>query len=812
MKTLKDILTEVLVMSDGDKATNIQSRNLPVLPVKDIVIFPQMIVPLFIGREGSILAVNEAAATPSRSILVLTQKDISIDDPAPEDMFDVGCVANIMRTLKLNDGRIKILVQGVSRASVNSIKKEGGYYVSDVTIVDTEEVSENDLVRGEALMRSVRDKLDTASDLGKPILPDLLSFIDGLKDQDRLADMIASNVGFGFEDTQELLSLLNPMERLERISELLSRELSILEVQHKIMVDTRGEIDKSQREYYLREQLKAILKELGEDEALEEEVERFREKIYKSKMPQKAKETAQKEVKRLARMNQDAAEATVVRNYLEWLIELPWDAHTKKQMPLNKSKAVLDADHYGLKDVKERILEFLAVLSLKNAKAIKSPIICLVGPPGVGKTSLGASIAKATSRKFVRISLGSMHDESEIKGHRRTYIGAMPGKLIQAMKTAGTSNPVILLDEIDKVSVSYRGDPFSALLEVLDPQQNHSFVDNYINIPYDLSRVLFIATANYIGNIPAALRDRMDIVQLSGYTNSEKLSIAQSYLIPRQREESGLGDQDIKFYPKALEFIISDYTRESGVRQLEREIGRIYRKIALKKVTKEKFSTTITPAGVAKYLGTPLYKREDELIHNELGVVTGLAWTSVGGDVLYVEALRYKGRGKLNITGSLGDVMKESARAALSYIRSMSTELGIDNSMFEKYDLHIHVPAGATPKDGPSAGITIVTAIISILQCKYVSRNVAMTGEITLRGKVLPIGGLKEKILAAKMVGITTIIIPEGNRKDVEKMEKEVVHGVKIIPIANYMDIMNLDVFVENSEDNVSSSDGNNDK
>lgn len=786
-------------MSDETKPTGleIQNTNLPTLPVKDIVIFPQMIVPLFIGREASILAVNEASATPSRSILILTQKDTATDDPTPEDMFEVGCVANIMRILKLNDGRIKILVQGVSRASVNSMKKEGGYYVSDVNIVDTEEVGKDDQVRGEALMRTVRDKLDTAAELGKPILPDLLSFIDGLKDQDRLADMIASNVGFAFEDTQELLALLNPTERLERISELLTRELSILEVQHKIMVDTRGEIDKSQREYYLREQLKAILKELGEDEALEEEVERFREMVYKSKMPKNAKEVAQKEIRRLSRMNQDAAEATVVRNYLEWLIDLPWDNHSKKQIALEKSRLVLDADHYGLKDVKSRILEFLAVLSLKSAKSIKSPIICLVGPPGVGKTSMGASIAKATSRKFVRISLGSMHDESEIKGHRRTYIGAMPGKLIQAMKTAGTSNPVILLDEIDKVSVSYRGDPFSALLEVLDPQQNHSFVDNYIDIPYDLSRVLFIATANYVGNIPAALRDRMDIVKLSGYTNSEKLSIAQSYLVPRQSDESGLADEGVRFYPKALELIISDYTRESGVRQLEREIGRIYRKIALKKATDKRFSTIITPAAVAKYLGSPIYKREDELVHDELGVVTGLAWTSVGGDVLYVEALRYKGTGKLKITGSLGDVMKESANAALSYIRSVAAELGIDDDLFKSYDLHIHVPAGATPKDGPSAGITIVTALISILQGKYVNRSVAMTGEITLRGKVLPIGGLKEKILAAKMVGIKVVVIPEGNKKDVQEMDKEVVQGIEIIPIANYLDIIKVGVFVD---------------
>ncbi len=741
----------------------------PLIPTRDIIVFPYMVMPLFIGRPFSINAVEEAIDNNNRYIFLALQKDKNIEEPTIKDIHEIGVIATIIRMMKLEDERIKILVQGVTRGRIKSLKKKNGYYQVEVDILEDEEVEET--IEIEALKHSIRDLIDKAISLGKQIIPDLVEIIKSIEEPGRLADVVASVLDLKPEEAQEILHLLDPVERLRVVHDKLLKEVGILELQHKIRVSAREAIEKDQREYFLRQQIKAIQEELGEKDEKKEEIENYRKKIEESEMPENVKEEAEKQLKRLEKMHPDSAEAGVIRTYLDWLVELPWNKKTKDRLDLKIAKKILDEDHYDLEKIKERILEYLAVLKLKKQKtkdsSIKGPIICFVGPPGVGKTSLGKSIAKALSRKFVRISLGGVRDEAEIRGHRRTYVGSLPGKIIQAIKQAGTKNPVIMLDEVDKIGLDFRGDPTAALLEVLDPEQNKEFVDHYLGVPFDLSEVMFICTANRIDTIPRPLLDRMELIRLSGYSEEEKLNIAKKYLIPKQIKENGLDEKTVEFTDKAIQFIIRGYTREAGVRNLERQIGSIIRKIAREIVEKGKNKKyKITEKVVKKLLGAPIYTPEKEE-KDEIGIVTGLAWTEVGGEILKIEATKMPGKGGLILTGSLGDVMKESAKIAYSYVKSKAQELEIDSEDFNKYDIHIHVPAGAIPKDGPSAGIAITTAIASLLSQRPVRSDIAMTGEITLTGKVLPVGGLKEKILAAKRSGIKNVILPKGNKEEV---------------------------------------------
>lgn len=759
-------------------------EELPLLPIRDVVVFPFMVIPLFVGRESSIKAVDEAIAA-KRMIFLTSQRDPLKDEPSPEELYEVGTVAVILRMLKLPDGRIKLLVQGIKRGKIEEFVQKEPYYKVRITQID--EVEKTDDLKTEALIRHVKDQLNNAVNLGKPMLPDLLAVIENIDEPGKLADIVASNLGLKISESQEILETIDTLERLKKVSEFLNREISILEVQQKIFNEAKGEIDKSQKEYFLKEQLRAIRKELGEDEDFNKEIEEFNEKIKKLKMPKDVKDEALKQVKRLSRMHADSAEATVVRTYLEWLVDLPWGKSSKDNLDINNAKKILDEDHYGLEDVKDRILDFLSVRKLK--KDMKSPILCFVGPPGVGKTSLGKSIARAMNRKFLRISLGGVRDEAEIRGHRRTYIGAMPGKIIQGLKNVGTNNPVFMLDEIDKLGSDFRGDPSSALLEVLDPEQNNSFVDHYIGLPFDLSKVFFITTANYLEPIPPALKDRMEIIEIPGYTEEEKVQIAERYLIPKQCEENGIENLNLKFTKRAILKIVSGYTRESGLRNLERTIGKICRKVARKIAEEEKSKNVINEKDVVKFLGPEKYYPEDELKHNEIGVATGLAWTPYGGDVLFIECTKYKGKGNLIITGQLGDVMKESARAALTYVRSIADKYNINQDDFDNHDIHIHVPAGAIPKDGPSAGITMATAILSIFSNRPINKEVAMTGEITIRGKVLPIGGLKEKLLAAKRMNIKKVLIPAKNKNDLIKLPKYLKKSLSIVLVEQFDEV-----------------------
>jgi len=761
---------------------------LPLLPVRDIVVFPYMVVPLFIGRESSIAAVDEALNS-KRMIFLSTQKDPMMEDPGEDDIYKIGTVAMILRMLKLPDGRVKILVQGLKRGEIEEFVQKEQFFKTKIKTFDEEETPTSDL-KVEALIRYVKEQLAKAVNLGKPMLPDLLAVIDTINVPGKLADIIAANLGLKTNEAQEILEKLDFVERLNRVSQFLTREISILEVQNKILSDAKGEIDKSQREYFLKEQLKAIRKELGDEDDLSKEVEEFEEKLKKLKMPKEVKEEATKQLKKLSRMHSDSAEATVVRTFLEWIVELPWGKYTKDNLDIENARKVLEEDHYGLEEVKDRILDFLAVRKL-NSK-MKSPIICFVGPPGVGKTSLGRSIARAMGRKFVRISLGGLRDEAEIRGHRRTYIGALPGKIIQGLRNAGSSNPVFMLDEIDKLGSDFRGDPSSALLEVLDPEQNNAFVDHYLGVPYDLSKVMFITTANYLDPIPPALKDRMEIIHIPGYIEEEKIQIAKKYLVPRQIVENGLKPDQLFITDKILSFIISGYTRESGLRNLERLVGTICRKVARRVATGEDKVFKITKNNVIKYLGPVKYYEEDELKENEVGIVTGLAWTPYGGDVLFIESAKYKGKGNLVLTGQLGDVMKESARAALTFVRSIAEKYNIEPKLFEEHDIHLHVPAGAIPKDGPSAGITMATAIFSLFSGKKVKKDVAMTGEITITGKVLPIGGLKEKLLAAKRLGIKTVVIPKKNENDLIKLSKDLKKGIHVIPVERFEEVLRI--------------------
>lgn len=763
-------------------------EQLPLLPVRDIVVFPYMVLPLFVGRDMSIKAI-EAALAGNRMILLATQKALDVENPTPDDIHKIGTVGIIMRMLKLPDERIKILVQGLSKAKVSGYVQTDPYYSVKIDKI-AESKSAGSALESEATMRTVKEQIERIVGLGKVLIPDVMVVIENLEEPGRLADMIASNLGLKVDVTQAVLEITDPLKRLKHISEILAKEIDVLSMQQKIQAQAKGEMDKTQREYFLREQLKAIQKELGELDERAEEVAEFRKRIADAKMPEKVLKETEKQLKRLEKMHPDTAESATVRTYLEWIVELPWSKSSKDNLDLKAAAKVLNEDHYDLEKVKERILEYLAVRKLKEK--MKGPILCFVGPPGVGKTSLGKSIARALGREFVRISLGGVRDEAEIRGHRRTYVGALPGRMIQGMKQGGTNNPVFMLDEIDKVGMDFRGDPSAALLEVLDPEQNSTFTDHYLGVPFDLSEVMFITTANLIDPILPALRDRMEIIEIPGYTEEEKLGIAQRYLIPRQLSEHGITEKHIRIAEPAIRQIITNYTREAGVRNLEREIANVMRKVAKKVAEGKGLGFPVNPANLHKYLGVPKFLPESELEKDEIGVATGLAWTESGGDVLYIEATVMKGKGQLTLTGHLGDVMKESAQAALSYVRSREKSLGINPDMFTKQDLHIHVPAGAIPKDGPSAGITMATAIASALAQVPARRDLAMTGEITLRGRVLPIGGLKEKILAAKRAKLKTVILPKRNKKDLDEIPKHILKGIQLVFAETMDDVMKV--------------------
>ncbi|HWP56495.1 MAG TPA: endopeptidase La [Candidatus Acidoferrales bacterium] len=760
---------------------------LPLLPIRDIVIYPFMMLPLFVGRDLSIRAVEEALAR-ERLIFLVAQKNASEDNPTPDDIYRIGTVASIMRMLKLADGRIKILVQGISKGEIENYQQQRPYFEVKIRKIVEPTLAELS-IETEALMRNVKEKIEQILSL-KNLPPEIVMVTDNVSDPGVLADLVASNLRLKIEESQSILEIVDPVARLNKINDLLTRELELSNMQARIQNQAKEEMSKTQRDYFLREQLKQIQQELGEGDERAEEISELRKQIEKSKMPPDVKREAEKQLKRLEQMHPESSESALVRTYLDWLVDLPWNKKTKDNLDIQKAKRVLDEDHYDLEKVKERILEYLAVNKLR--KKIKGPILCFVGPPGVGKTSLGKSIARALGRNFVRISLGGIHDEAEIRGHRRTYVGAMPGRIIQGIKQAGSANPVFMLDEIDKVGTDFRGDPSAALLEVLDPEQNHAFSDHYLNLPFDLSNVLFICTANLLDPIPPALKDRMEVLQLSGYTNEEKQEIARNYLIPRQLDENGITHEDLEISKDGLARIIAQYTKEAGLRNLEREIASICRKVARRIAEGKKEPVRVTGRNVHLFLGPPKYIPEPEQEQDEVGVATGLAWTSTGGEVLYVEASLSKGRGNLTLTGQLGDVMKESAQAAVSYARSQARKLGIEEDFYQKLDIHIHVPAGDIPKDGPSAGITMANALISALTKRPVNRDVAMTGEITLRGRVLPVGGLKEKCLAAYRAGIRTVIVPERNQKDMEEIPKALRRKLRFVFAKNMADVLKV--------------------
>ncbi|MEK6531478.1 MAG: endopeptidase La [Deltaproteobacteria bacterium] len=762
---------------------------LPLLPVRDVVIFPFMIVPLFVGRERSINAVD-SALTKDRLVFAATQKDVVKEDPDPEDMYTTGTVCMIMRMLKVPDGRVKILVQGLARAAIKDFMQTRPSYTVTLSKIKEAPVSSPMTLELEALMRNVRDQLEKLASFGKPVFQEVMMVLDNIQDSGRMADLVAANLGLKIDEAQAVLEILDPVKRLEKVSEYLVKELQVAQMQMKIQTQAREEMDKTQREYYLREQLRAIKTELGDMEEATEEMEEFREKVKAAKMPQDVGKEALKQVDRLEMMHPDAAEAALIRTYLEWLVELPWSKYTKDTLDIEKAKGVLDDDHYDLEKVKERILEYLAVRKLQ--KKTKGPILCFVGPPGVGKTSLGKSIARAMGRKFVRISLGGIKDEAEIRGHRRTYVGALPGRIIQGIKQAGTSNPVFMMDEIDKIGMDFRGDPSSALLEVLDPEQNNAFSDHYLNLPFDLSKVMFIATANMADPIPGPLLDRMEVLELPGYTEEEKIEIARKYIVGRQLQEHGLTKKLLSISDDAIRSVISEYTKEAGLRNLEREVASICRKVAKNVASGRKDPVAITPETVNEYLGVPKYLPEAEQEIDEVGVATGLAWTPVGGEILHIEATIMNGKGQLTLTGHLGDVMKESAHAALSYARSRAKRFNLDGDFYKNLDIHIHVPSGAIPKDGPSAGITMAAALISALTQTPLNKDVAMTGEITLRGRVLPIGGVKEKCLAALRAKIKTVIIPDRNVKDLEDIPKDIRGKLEFKPVKHMDEVLDI--------------------
>ena len=784
-ETDKDDLISII---DEDEKDAVIPDTLPLISVRDIVIFTDMLLPLFIGREKSIRAVEEAVEKDGYLFLT-AQKDPNIENPNPDQIFTVGTVSKILRMLKLPDGRVKALVQGIEKARIVKYVSKRSIYRVKIDMIPDLPV-ENINIEMEALMRNVIEHSEKILALRGEMNNDVGVILESVNDPGKLADLVASNLKLKIDESQILLELIDPVERLKKVNELLSREVELSSMQAKIQSDVKDEISKSQRDYFLREQVRVIHKELGEDDGKLREIDDYRRKIRRAKMSKSADKEALKQLKRLDQMHPDSAEASVVRTYLDWLVELPWSKTTKDVIDIKNAKTVLDKDHFGLKHVKDRILEYLSVRKL-NPK-MKGPILCFVGPPGVGKTSLGQAIALAVKRKFVRISLGGIRDEAEIRGHRRTYIGAMPGRILQGLKQSGANNPVFMMDEIDKLGSDFRGDPSSALLEALDPEQNSSFSDHYLNIAFDLSKVMFILTANFTDTIPSALLDRMEVITLSGYAEDEKKTIAQRHLIPRQIKENGLKSKTLSISKGSLSKIVSEYTSEAGLRNLEREIGTLCRKVARKIAEGDKGPFRITKNNLQSYLGVPKYFPEMDQENSQVGLSTGLAWTQAGGEVLYVEASLIDGKGELIVTGQIGEVMQESARAALSYTRANLVSFGIKKNILENKDIHIHVPAGAIPKDGPSAGIAMATALISILVNKPVNKDVAMTGEITLRGRVLPIGGLKEKALGALRAGIRTIIIPEKNKKDLAEIPMNVKRKINFVPVKNMENVISL--------------------
>ena len=784
-ETDKDDLISIL---DEDEKDAVIPDTLPLISVRDIVIFTDMLLPLFIGREKSVRAVEEAVEKDG-FLFLAAQKDPNIENPNPDQIFTVGTVSKILRMLKLPDGRIKALVQGIEKARIVKYVSKRSLYRVKIDRISDQSVEDIN-IEMEALMRNVIEHSEKILALRGEMNNDVGVILESVNDPGKLADLVASNLKLKIDESQILLELIDPFERLKKVNELLSREVELSSMQAKIQSDVKDEISKSQRDYFLREQVRVIHKELGEDDGKLKEIEDYRKKIKRAKMSKSADKEALKQLKRLDQMHPDSAEASVVRTYLDWLVELPWSKSTKDVIDIKNAKTILDKDHFGLKQVKDRILEYLSVRKL-NPK-MKGPILCFVGPPGVGKTSLGQAIARAMKRKFVRISLGGIRDEAEIRGHRRTYIGALPGRILQGLKQSDANNPVFMMDEIDKLGSDFRGDPSSALLEALDPEQNSSFSDHYLNLPFDLSRVMFILTANFTDTIPSALLDRMEVITLSGYTEDEKTTIAQRHLIPRQIKENGLKSKTVSISKDSLSKIISEYTSEAGLRNLEREIGSLCRKVARKIAEGNNGPFRITKNNLQSYLGVPKYFPEMDQENSQVGLSTGLAWTQAGGEVLYVEASLIDGKGELIITGQIGEVMQESARAALSYARANLVSYGIKKNIFENKDIHIHVPAGAIPKDGPSAGIAMATALISILVNKPINKDVAMTGEITLRGRVLPVGGLKEKALGALRAGIRTIIIPEKNKKDLTEIPMKIKRKINFVPVKNMENVLSL--------------------
>ena len=764
----------------------LDSQTLPVLPLRDIVVFPHMVVPLFVGRDKSVKALEEVMGK-DKKIMLITQKSASTDDPKKDDLFELGTIANVLQLLKLPDGTVKVLVEGISRASVNQYTDNVEFLIAEVDTID-ENIDSNDTgIRG--LAKSLTDQFDQYVKLNKKIPPEVVGSINEIEDTGKLCDTVASHLAVKLSEKQEILECIDINERFDKIVSLIQLELDVLQVEKKIRGRVKTQMEKTQREYYLNEQMKAIQKELGETEDGKDDVEEYEEKIEKVKLTKEAREKCHAELKKLKTMSPMSAESSVIRNYLDWVLSLPWGKKTKVKKDINFAQKVLDEDHYGLEKVKERILEYLAVQSRINK--IKGPILCLVGAPGVGKTSLGKSIARATGRKFVRMSLGGMRDEAEIRGHRRTYIGSMPGKVLQMVKKAGSSNALFLLDEIDKLGNDYRGDPSSALLEVLDPEQNNSFNDHYLEVDYDLSDMMFLTTANSL-RMPPALLDRMEIIRIAGYTEDEKLQIAKQHLVAEIEKKHGLKKGELIIEDSAITGLIRHYTREAGVRSLEREISNLARKTIKKIVAGKSTTETINGDNLSDFAGIKKYKYGEIDADDQVGIVTGLAWTEVGGEILQIESVIMPGKGKMTITGQLGDVMKESIHTAQSYVRSRAIEFGIKPTIFNQRDIHIHVPEGAIPKDGPSAGLGMVTSIVSVLTGIPVRKDIAMTGEVTLRGKALPIGGLKEKLLAALRAGTKTVLIPKENEKDLAEIPDNVKEGLELISVDNVDDVLKV--------------------
>ncbi|MCH2066162.1 MAG: endopeptidase La [Shimia sp.] len=761
------------------------NTSYPVLPLRDIVVFPHMIVPLFVGREKSVRALEEVMAD-DKQILLSSQVDPAEDDPDIDGIYRTGVLANVLQLLKLPDGTVKVLVEGQSRVTITDFLENDDFFEARAEHLDE---MPGDAATIEALLRSVGDEFERYAKVKKNIPEEALSAVEEASEPARLADLVAGHLGIEVNEKQELLETLSVSERLEKVYGLMQGEMSVLKVEKKIKTRVKSQMEKTQREYYLNEQMKAIQKELGDGEEGEGEIAELEEKISKTKLSKEAKEKAEGELKKLKNMSPMSAEATVVRNYLDWMLSIPWGKRGRVKKDLGRAQEVLDTDHYGLEKVKERIVEYLAVQ--QRSSKLKGPILCLVGPPGVGKTSLGKSVAKATGREFIRISLGGVRDESEIRGHRRTYIGSMPGKIIQALKKAKTTNPLILLDEIDKMGQDFRGDPASAMLEVLDPEQNGTFVDHYLEVEYDLSNVMFLTTANSY-NMPGPLLDRMEIISLAGYTEDEKREIARQHLIDKQVKNHGLKKGEFEVSDEAIQEIVRTYTREAGVRNLERELAKLTRKAVTKIVKGDADTVSVTPDNLDDFLGVKKFRFGLAEEENQVGVVTGLAWTSVGGDLLHIEGLKLPGKGRMKTTGKLGDVMKESIDAASSYVRSISPQIGVKPTVFDKIDIHVHVPDGATPKDGPSAGLAMVTSIVSVLTGIPVRKDIAMTGEVSLRGNAMPIGGLKEKLLAALRGGIKTVLIPQENEKDLADIPDNVKDGLEIIAVKHVSEVLKL--------------------